>query len=198
MEGRCPWAGRDPLYQAYHDEEWGVPLLDDRRMFEMLVLEGFQAGLSWITILRKRESFRRAFDGFDPEIVARYDEAAVAARLADPGIVRNAAKIRAAIANARAWLALRDAGTSLTRLLWDRVDGRPIQNSWRDLESVPAYTPLSEATSRELKKRGFRFVGPTIVYSHMQATGLVNDHLVTCPRHAACAALGEQLPCASA
>lgn len=182
---RCPWCGTDPLYTAYHDEEWGVPEHDERRLFEFLLLEGAQAGLSWITVLRKRENYRLAMDGFDPERIARYDEARIATLLSNAGLIRNRLKMRAAVDNARAWLALRDAGSSLDRLLWDYVDGRPQVNHFRSVAEVPAITSTAEVISRDLKKRGFRFVGPTIMYAFMQAAGLVNDHLVTCPRHRA-------------
>ena len=173
------------LYRSYHDEEWGVPLHDERALFEFLVLEGAQAGLSWITILRKRENYRRAFDGFDVGQIARYGARDVARLMRDAGIVRNRLKIESAIANARAALALHEQGGSLDGLLWQFVDGRPRVNRWRTLAEVPAETPASAAMSKELKRRGFRFVGPTICYSHMQATGMVNDHLVSCPRHQA-------------
>lgn len=186
---RCPWCGTDPLYVAYHDREWGVPVRDDRTWFEFLLLEGAQAGLAWITILRKRDGYRRAFDGFDPERVARYDEAKIQQLLADPGIVRNRAKVRAAVGNARAFLDLVAAEGSFSDWIWRFTDGRPIQNAWREMAAVPARTPLAETISRELKRRGFRFVGPTIVYAHMQATGMVNDHLVSCFRHTEVAAL---------
>jgi len=181
---RCPWAGSDPLYVAYHDEEWGTPSEDERHLFAMLLLEGAQAGLAWITILRKREGYRRAFDGFDPERIARYGEAKVAELLADPGIVRNRAKVAAAIGNARAYLALREAGGSLGALAWDAVGGAPRRNSWRTMAEVPARTPESDALSRELKRRGFKFVGSTIVYAWMQAVGVVDDHLLSCFRRA--------------
>ncbi|MCX8086162.1 MAG: DNA-3-methyladenine glycosylase I [Rhodocyclaceae bacterium] len=181
---RCPWCGSDPLYVAYHDREWGVPCRDESKLFEFLVLEGMQAGLSWLTILKKREHLRHVFDGFAAEKIARYGAADVARLLADPGIVRNRAKIEAAIANARATLALHEAGGSLAELLWRAVDGRPHINRWRTPEEVPVFTPAAESLAQELKRRGFRFVGPTIVYSLMQATGLVNDHLVGCFRHA--------------
>jgi DNA-3-methyladenine glycosylase I len=182
---RCDWAGSDPLYVAYHDQEWGVPLHDDRRLFEMLILEGFQAGLSWITILRKRENFRRAFDGFDPVAMARWDEAKVDALLADAGIVRNRAKIEAAIASARACVALADEPGGFSGFLWSFVDGRPIVNRRRTMAEVPAETAEARALSKELKRRGFRFCGPTITYAFMQATGMVDDHLVDCFRHTA-------------
>lgn len=188
---RCGWCGDDPLYVAYHDEEWGVPVFDDRTLFEFLVLEGAQAGLSWSTILRKREGYRRLFDGFDAEKVARYDEAKVAELLADPAIVRNRAKVAASIANARAFLAVQAELGSFADYIWRFTDGVPIQNRWRSLAEIPATTPLAETISRDLKRRGFSFVGPTIVYAHMQATGMVNDHLVTCFRHAEVKALAE-------
>lgn len=180
---RCPWCGDDPLYVAYHDTEWGVPCHDERTLFEFLILEGAQAGLSWITILRKRENYRRAFHGFDPEKIARYDEKDVTRLLGNAGIVRNRLKIAAAIDNAKATLSLYASGSSLDQLFWQFVDGQPVINRWKRLDEVPVFTPAAEALSKELKRRGFRFVGPTVIYSHMQATGMVNDHLVTCPRH---------------
>ena len=180
---RCPWP-YDPLYLAYHDQEWGTPVHDDRKLFEFLILEGAQAGLSWRTILGKREGYRRAFAGFDPEAVARFDEARVAALLADPAIIRNRAKIEAAVANARAFLEVVEAFGSFDNYIWRFVDGRPRINAWRRSEEVPAQTPESEAMSRDLRRRGFRFVGPTICYAYMQAVGMVNDHLVSCFRHA--------------
>lgn len=180
---RCPWAGSDPLYIAYHDQEWGTPLRDGRALFEMLVLEGFQAGLSWLTILRKRANFRRAFDGFDPERVARYDEAKIASLLQDPGIIRNRAKIEGAVGSARACLDLMAQPGGFSGFLWSFVDGRPIVNHRRSIAEVPAATAQSGAMSKELKRRGFRFCGPTIVYAFMQATGMVDDHLVSCFRH---------------
>lgn len=180
---RCPWCGDDPLYRAYHDDEWGVPSQDERHLFEMLILEGAQAGLAWITILRKREGYRRAFDGFDPERIARYGDLDRARLLADPGIVRNRLKIEAAIDNARALLALRERRQSLAELLWGFVDGRPRQNQWQDLSQVPSRTGESDAMSRELKRLGFRFVGNTTCYALMQSVGIVNDHLVSCFRH---------------
>jgi DNA-3-methyladenine glycosylase I len=182
-EQRCPWCGNDPLYVAYHDKEWGVPCHDERTLFEFLILEGAQAGLSWITILRKRGNYRRAFDEFDAEKVARYGEKDIARLLGDAGIVRNRLKIAAAIDNARATLALYENGGSLDELFWKYVDGKPLVNHWKRLDQVPVFTPAAEALSKELKRLGFRFVGPTVIYSHMQATGMVNDHLVTCPRH---------------
>ena len=180
---RCSWCGDDPLYVAYHDEEWGVPVYDDRTLFEFLILEGAQAGLSWSTILKKREGYRAAFDGFDPTIVARYDERKTAELLADPGIVRNRLKVASAVSNAQAFLAAQEEHGSFSNYIWAFVDGTPIQNEWRTLAEIPAKTPLAETISKDLKKRGFRFVGPTIVYAHMQATGMVNDHLVGCFRY---------------
>jgi DNA-3-methyladenine glycosylase I len=186
MTVRCAWAGTDPLYVAYHDEEWGVPVHDDRTLFEMLTLEGAQAGLSWITILRKREAYRAAFDNFDPAVVAEYGEAKVAALLADAGIVRNRLKIAATIRNARAFLAIQSELGSFDEYIWQFVDGTPIQNTWQTMGEIPARTPLSDAISKDLKKRGFTFVGSTIVYAHMQATGMVNDHITDCFRYGQC------------
>jgi DNA-3-methyladenine glycosylase I len=180
---RCGWAGGDPLYVAYHDEEWGVPARDDRSLFEFLVLEGAQAGLAWITILRKRPGYRAAFAGFDPEAVARFDGRRVRALLRDPGIVRNRAKVEAAVGNARAFLKVREEFGSFGAYLWRFTGDRTIQNAWRSLREIPPQTRESEAMSRDLKTRGFRFVGPTICYAHMQATGMVNDHLIGCFRH---------------
>ena len=180
---RCPWPKQDPLYVAYHDEEWGMPEYDDRALYEKLVLDGFQAGLSWITILRKRENFRRAFDGFRPELIARYDKRKVAALMADAGIVRNRAKIEGAILSARAYLEVMEKGPGFSALLWGFLDGKPKVNRFRRRSQVPAATPLSQKMSKELSARGFKFCGPTIVYAFMQAVGMVNDHLVTCYRH---------------
>jgi DNA-3-methyladenine glycosylase I len=188
---RCPWPGTDPFYIAYHDEEWGVPEHDGRALFEKLVLDGFQAGLSWITILRKRERFREAFDGFDPAIIAHYSAEKIEALMADAGIVRNRAKIAGTVEGAKAWLALEDEPGGFSGHLWSFVGGRPVQNAWRSLHEVPAETAVSRAISKDLRARGFRFVGPTIVYAFMQAVGMVNDHLVGCCRHEACAALGR-------
>jgi DNA-3-methyladenine glycosylase I len=186
MPNRCDWVpAGDPLYTAYHDEEWGVPSRDDRHLYEMLVLEGAQAGLSWSTILRKREGYRGAFAGFDAEQVARFGPADIERLMADAGIVRNRLKIESAIANARAVLEVRDDEGSLANYLWGFVDGTPIQNAWATIAEVPAETPESKAMSRDLKRRGFRFVGPTVCYAFMQATGLVNDHTVDCDRYAA-------------
>ncbi|HWA00526.1 MAG TPA: DNA-3-methyladenine glycosylase I [Caulobacterales bacterium] len=180
---RCNWPGVDPLYLDYHDREWGVPEKDDRALFEMLMLEGAQAGLSWITILRKRENYRRAFDGFDPEKIARYTPKKIERLMADEGIVRNRAKIEGVVLSARAWLVMRDAGEGFSAHLWAYVDGKPIINHLRLKDRAPAETELSRRISKDLKARGFKFVGPTIVYAFMQAVGMVNDHAVTCFRH---------------
>lgn len=180
---RCPWSESFELYREYHDNEWGVPLHDDRALFELLILEGAQAGLSWATILKKRENYRRAFDGFDPARIAAYDDAKVAALLADPGIVRNRAKVAATIQNARAFLALTAAGQSFAEFLWRFVDGVPIDNRRASLAEVPAKTPASDAMSKALAKAGFKFVGSTICYAFMQASGMVDDHIVGCHRH---------------
>ena len=188
---RCPWPKGDPIYVAYHDEEWGVPEFDDRALYEKLILDGFQAGLSWITILRKRENFRRAFDGFQPELIARYGPKKVAALMADAGIVRNRAKIEGAILSARAYLDVMERGPGFSARLWDFLDGRPKTNRFRSVSQIPAQTELSQQISKELTRLGFKFVGPTIVYAFMQAVGMVNDHLVKCYRHAACRELGH-------
>lgn len=182
---RCAWAGEDPLYVDYHDREWGVPVHDDRTLFEFLLLEGAQAGLAWITILRKREHYRKVFDGFDPERVARYDDTKQAALLADPGIVRNRLKVASATKNARAYLGVQDEHGSFDAYLWRFVDGEPILNTWSTMAEVPARTEISDALSKDLKKRGFSFVGSTICYAFMQAVGLVDDHVVDCFRFAA-------------
>jgi DNA-3-methyladenine glycosylase I len=187
--GRCEWCGSDPLYVAYHDTEWGVPEWDGRALWEKLILDGFQAGLAWITILRKRDAFRRAFDGFDPEVIAEWGEADVQRLLGDPGIVRHRGKIEATIGNARAYLEIERQG-GFADFIWGYVDGAPIQNTWVSQADVPASTELSAAMSKDLKTAGFRFCGPTIVYAWMEATGLVNDHLTGCPRHADVAAMG--------
>jgi DNA-3-methyladenine glycosylase I len=179
---RCDWVGSDPLYRSYHDREWGVPVHDDRLLFEFLILEGAQAGLSWITILKKRDVYRAAFAGFDPEAVAGFDGANVAKLLANPGIVRNRLKVESAITNARSFLKVQEEFGSFDAYQWRFVDGRPIRNSWRSMKEVPASTPVSHAMSRDLKRRGFRFVGSTICYAHMQAVGMVNDHTVDCFR----------------
>jgi DNA-3-methyladenine glycosylase I len=188
---RCWWPGTDPLYVAYHDTEWGVPEYDDRALFEKLILDGFQAGLSWITILRKRENFRRAFAGFDPEVIARFDAAQVEALMLDSGIVRNRAKIEATISGARAWLEIQERG-AFSQFLWDFVDGRPVQNCFRTRAEIPAETEASQRMSKALKAKGFNFCGPTIVYAFMQAVGMVNDHLIGCHRHAECNALAAR------
>lgn len=180
---RCPWCGTDPLYIAYHDEEWGVPLHDDRRLFEMLLLEGAQAGLSWITILRKRNNYRKAFDGFDPVKIAHYDRRRIDALLKNDGIVRNRLKIEAAVTNARAFLGVQETFGSFDRYIWQFVGGTPIVNQRRFMGQIPARTRASDAMSRDLKARGFRFVGSTICYAFMQAVGMVNDHLITCWRY---------------
>lgn len=186
---RCAWAGGSEIERAYHDTEWGVPSRDARHLFELLILEGAQAGLSWRTILHKRSNYRRAFDDFDPDRIARYGARKVTRLLADAGIVRNRLKITATIANARAVLDLRDAGIALDEFVWQFTDGKPRQNRWRALRQVPAATPQSDAMSKALKQRGFRFVGSTICYAFMQAVGMVNDHTVDCFRHAQCARL---------
>jgi DNA-3-methyladenine glycosylase I len=190
---RCPWAGVDPLYVAYHDEEWGVPEWSDRELFEKLILDGFQAGLSWITILRKRDAFRAAFDGFEPAKIARYSEKKLAKLMADPGIVRNRAKIQAAPALARIYLDLQAKG-GFARHVWSFVDGRPLVAPRKTLADIPAQSPQSEALSKDLRQRGGNFVGPTIVYAFMQAVGMVNDHLGACHRHGACLKLGKHAP----
>lgn len=179
---RCGWCGTDPLYVAYHDAEWGAPVHSDRKHFEFLVLEAAQAGLSWITILRRRENYRRAYDGFDPEKVARYGDAKIEALLQDPGIIRNRRKIEASVTNARRFLEVQKEFGSFDRYLWGFTDGRPVVGNYSRLEEIPASTPLSEAVSRDLRRRGFRFVGPVIVYSHLQAVGVVNDHINGCFR----------------
>jgi len=180
---RCSWCGTDPVYVAYHDTEWGVPEYDGRALWEKLVLDGFQAGLSWITILKKREAFRAAFDGFDPARVAEWGEPEIARALADPGIVRHRGKIEATVGNARAYLAI-ETREGFSDWLWRYVDGTPLQTDRATMADVPAFTPLSERMSKDLRSAGFRFCGPTIVYAFMQATGMVNDHVVTCHRHA--------------
>jgi len=188
MKNRCPWAEAETQH-VYHDTEWGVPSHDDRHLFEMLLLEGAQAGLSWAVILKKRESYRAAFDGFNARKIARYDAKKIRRLLKDPGIVRNRLKVRAAILNARAFLAAQEEFGSFDRYIWQFTGGRPIQHDLGPHNRIPARTAESDAMSRDLKKRGFKFVGSTICYAFMQATGMVNDHLVTCPRHAACAKL---------
>lgn len=180
---RCPWCGDDPLYVRYHDEEWGVPAHDERRLFEMLILEGAQAGLSWITVLRKRENYRRAMAGFDPDTVARFRKPKIDSLMRDAGLIRNRAKLESAVTNARAFLEIRESHGSFDDYLWGVVDGEPIRNRFQSIGQVPASTPLSDALSKDLKKRGFKFVGSTICYSYMQAVGLVNDHVTGCFRH---------------
>jgi DNA-3-methyladenine glycosylase I len=184
---RCFWAGRDPLYMAYHDTEWGVPEYDDRALYEKLVLDGFQAGLSWITILRKRENFRRAFSQFRPEKIARYDKKKIASLMKDEGIVRNKMKINGAVSSARAWLEMMEKGPGFSAYLWDFMDGKPLDHRFKTRRQIPTETPLSKTISKDLKEKGFKFCGPMIVYAFMQAVGMVNDHLVTCHRHKALA-----------
>ncbi len=191
---RCPWAGTDALYVAYHDEEWGVPEWDDGALYEKLMLDGFQAGLSWITILRKRENFRRAFDDFDPEKIARYTPKKVDRLMQDVGIVRNRAKIEGAVNSARAYLKIMESGPGFSAMLWDHLGGKPKDSRVRTRKQVPTETEISRAMSKQLIGHGFKFVGPTIVYAFMQAVGMVNDHLVACHRHAACARLGNSKP----
>ncbi len=183
MLNRCPWSTTDPLYIAYHDEEWGVPLHDDRQLFEFLILEGAQAGLSWLTILKKRENFRRAFDGFRVRKVAAYDARKVVSLMRDPGIIRNRLKVAAAIQNAKAFLAIQKEFGAFDAYAWQFVGGKPKQNAWPTLKDIPARTAESDALSKDLMARGFKFVGSTICYAHMQATGMVNDHIVDCFRH---------------
>jgi DNA-3-methyladenine glycosylase I len=189
---RCGWAGEDPTYVAYHDTEWGVPVRDDRTLFEFLVLEGAQAGLSWITILRKRDAYRKAFADFDPEKVARFNAKKVEVLLQDPGIVRNRLKVESAIKNARAFLKVQEEHGSFSDYQWGFVDGKPIQNRFPSLKQIPPRTPLSDALSKDLKKRGFNFVGSTIIYAHMQAVGMVNDHIDTCFRQGPVSRLGKR------
>ena len=188
---RCPWCEGFDLYRDYHDFEWGVPLHDERALFELLILEGAQAGLSWATVLKKRQHYRCVFDGFEPELIANYDALKVAALLADPGIIRNRAKVAAAIGNARAFLALKAGGQSFNDFLWRFVDGQPIQNRWRSMAEVPTKTAQSDAMSKALQRAGFKFVGSTICYAFMQASGMVNDHLVSCTRHSEVQRLGK-------
>jgi DNA-3-methyladenine glycosylase I len=193
QRGGCAWPGTDPLYLDYHDTEWGVPEYDDRALFEKLILDGFQAGLSWITILRKREAFREAFDGFDPAKIARYTDKRVERLLTDPGIVRSNLKIRGAIKNARLYLEIMEKGPgSFSNYLWEFVDGAPVQNRFRTMKDVPAKTSMSEALSKDLKKRGFTFCGPVIAYAFAQAVGMVNDHMIDCERHGVCSRLARR------
>ena len=180
---RCDWCGNDPLYMKYHDEEWGVPLHDDQTLFEFVLLDGAQAGLSWITILRKRENYRRALDGFDAQKIARYGDAKIAELMADAGIIRNRQKINSAIKNAKAYLSVQEKFGSFDAYLWQFVGGKTIQNTWRTMAEIPAFTAESEAMSKDMKRRGFSFVGPTICYAFMQSSGLVNDHIVSCFRY---------------
>jgi DNA-3-methyladenine glycosylase I len=189
MTLRCEWAGNDPLMQSYHDEEWGVPKRDDRRLFEDLVLDGAQAGLSWMTILRKRENYRLAFDNFDPAKVAAYDEAKIEELLGNASIIRNRQKINSAIRNANAFLEVQEEFGTFDAYIWGFVEGKPIQNNWQSMSQLPAKTELSEAISKDLKKRGFSFVGPTIIYAFMQAVGMVNDHTAGCFRYHEVAAM---------
>jgi DNA-3-methyladenine glycosylase I len=189
---RCPWPKQDPVYVAYHDEEWGVPEYDDRALYEKLMLDGFQAGLSWITILRKRENFRKAFDGFEPEKIARYPKRKIESLMKDAGIVRNRAKIEGAVGSARGYLEIMEREPGFSNFLWDFLDGKPKQNAFRRRGQVPAETDISRKMSKELIGRGFKFVGPTIVYAFMQAVGMVNDHLVCCHRHSAVAKLAKR------
>ncbi|MEO1680083.1 MAG: DNA-3-methyladenine glycosylase I [Pseudomonadota bacterium] len=194
MDGRgerCGWVGDDPIYIDYHDTEWGVPEWDSRALFEKLVLDGFQSGLSWLVILKKRDNFRAAFAGFEPEVIANWGETEVDRLVADPGIVRHRGKIEATIGNARAYLKISER-ESFADYLWSRVGGAPIQNAWTTLADVPAKTPLSTSISKDLRSEGFRFVGPTVVYAFMQAVGMVNDHLTSCPRYAEVARLAER------
>lgn len=184
MKNRCEWCGQDPLYIDYHDKEWGVPVYDDRELFAKLILDGAQAGLSWITILRKRENYWRAFDQFDPIVIAAYDESKIAALMKDPGIVRNQSKIRAVVKNAQGYLRIQEELGSFSQYLWDFVGGRPLTNAWTSMSQLPATSPESQAMSKGLKKWGFSFVGPTICYAFMQAVGMVNDHTVDCFRYA--------------
>jgi len=191
MAKRCRWCGTDELYVSYHDEEWGVPLYDDDTLFEFLLLEGAQAGLAWITVLRKREGYRAVFDGFDAKKIARYTDGKLDGLLRDPRIIRNRLKVYGARRNARAFLAVQEEWGSFSDYMWHFVDGRPIQNRWKSAEELPASTPLSDAISKDLKRRGFNFVGSTIVYAHMQATGMVNDHTTDCFRHRECRQLAR-------
>lgn len=194
MTVRCTWCGTDPLYVDYHDNEWGVPTLDDASLFEMLVLEGAQAGLAWITVLRKREGYRQLFDGFDPNRIARYSDRKLDKILLDPRIIRNRLKVYGTRKNARAFLAVQDETGSFSDYLWGFVEHRPIQNSWLSMNKVPATSPVSDSLSKDLKKRGFTFVGSTIMYAHMQATGMVNDHTTDCFRHHECRQMASEMP----
>ena len=188
---RCDWAGNDPLYHRYHDEEWGVPVHNDRKLYEFILLEGAQAGLAWITVLKKRAAYREAFDHFDFNKIARYDERKVQQLLDNPGIIRNQLKIRSAIRNARAFIEIRKEFGTFNKYIWRFVDNRPVQNRWPSLAAVPTRSAISDEISQDLKQRGFNFVGSTIIYAHMQATGMVNDHVKSCFRHREVRALGE-------
>ena len=180
---RCPWPGEDPLYQHYHDTEWGVPVRSDKKLFEFLILEGVQAGLSWITVLRKREAYRAAYDNFDWNKVAAYDEKKLDELMNNAGLIRNRLKIKASVTNAKAFITVREEFGTFSKYMWSFLDGKPLQNRWKTMKDVPAVTELATTISKDLKKRGFTFVGPTIIYAHMQATGMVNDHVTTCFRH---------------
>lgn len=182
MKKRCDWCGTDPLYVSYHDEEWGVPVFDDQKIFEFLVLESAQAGLSWITVLRKRENYRRLFADFDPVKVARFNPAKVEKLLLNAGIIRNRAKIEAAISNARVFLKIQDEYQGFHKFIWDYVDGKPVVNRWKSLKQLPATSSISDRLAKDMKKLGFKFLGSTVLYAHMQATGMINDHLQTCFR----------------
>ena len=180
---RCLWSGKETIYIEYHDKEWGKPVYDDSTLFEFLLLETFQAGLSWITILKKRENFRKAFDGFNYQKIAKYSDKKIASLLLDAGIIRNKLKVNSAVTNAQAFMKIQEEFGSFSKYIWDFVDGKPIKNKFKTMEDLPANTPLSDAISKDLKKRGFKFVGSTVVYAHMQATGMVNDHLESCFRY---------------
>ena len=188
---RCDWCAGDELYERYHDEEWGVPVFDDHTLFEFLILEGAQAGLAWITVLRKREGYRKVFDNFNAEKIARYTDKKIEKILLNPAIIRNRLKVQAARTNAQCFLAVQEEFGSFSDYIWDFVDGEPIQNAWKTMKEVPATSPISDKLSKDLKKRGFKFVGSTIMYAHMQATGMVNDHLVSCFRHKECKELAK-------
>jgi DNA-3-methyladenine glycosylase I len=188
---RCKWAGSDLLYQRYHDKEWGVPVHNDKKLFEFIILEGAQAGLSWITVLKKRQAYREAFDKFDFNKIAKYDEKKVAELLSNAGIIRNQLKIRSAIRNAKAFIEIRKEFGTFNKYIWQYVDGKPLQNNWKSMKELPATSSLSDEVSKDLKRRGFNFVGSTIVYSHMQATGMINDHTTDCFRHKEVKKLGK-------
>jgi DNA-3-methyladenine glycosylase I len=192
MTNRCSWCGTDPLYVDYHDQEWGVPVWNDETLFEFLILEGAQAGLSWITVLRKRQAYRELFDDFNARKIARYRDSKLEKLLTNPAIIRNRLKVFGARKNARAFLEVQAEKGSFANYIWDFVDGTPIQNRWKSMKQVPATTAISDALSKDMKKRGFTFVGSTIMYAHMQATGMVNDHTIDCFRHSECASLAQQ------